>query len=43
MGFTLERCVARSGHLRLLLAAPCGDEAEHQERDQGDDQEVHDL
>jgi len=41
--FTLERRVARRGHLRLLLATACGDEAEHQEGDQGDDQEVHDL
>ncbi|MCP6135460.1 hypothetical protein NL393_40385, partial [Klebsiella pneumoniae] len=43
MGFALERRVAWGGHLRLLLATPRGDEAEHQEGDQRDDQEVHDL
>lgn len=43
MGFTLERRMAWCGHLRLLLAAARGDEAEHQESNERDDQEVHDL
>ncbi len=34
MGFTLERRVTWRSHLRLMLATPCCNEAEHQEGDQ---------